>query len=114
MTLTTNRVEHANRSALNLSGGARARCRIARQFEEAGRYEAARNALGDLWQRIGERPNTEGLERGAAAEVLLRAGALAGWLGSVQQMEGAQEFAKDLISESAGIFDTLGEAERVA
>jgi len=32
--------------------------------------------------------------------VLLRVGALAGWLGSAQQFGGAQEFAKDLLGES--------------
>jgi tetratricopeptide (TPR) repeat protein len=90
------------------------RCRLARELEEAGNFEAARGAMGDLWSRIGERPALQGLGRRIAAEVLLRAGVLAGFLGGARQIEGAQEFAKDLISESAAIFTELDETEMVA
>jgi tetratricopeptide (TPR) repeat protein len=64
-----------------------------------------------LWRDEGERPNLEGLGESTAAEVLLQAGALSGWLGKVK---GAQEAAKDLISESAAIFERLGESNRAA
>src|SRR6267142_5528765 len=67
----------------------------AKQREEAGDYEAARSALTGLWHRIGERPRLEGLDASTQAELLLRVGALSGWLGSANQIEGAQEFAKD-------------------
>src|SRR5215210_7318980 len=90
------------------------RCRLAKELEEAGNYEAARNALGELWQRIGERPKIEGLDQRTAAEVLLRAGSLTGWIGSAQQIEGAQELAKDLISESITVFESLHEIEKIA
>lgn len=89
-------------------------CRLAKELEEAGNYEAARNALGEFWQRIGERPQIEGLNQHIAAEVLLRAGSLAGWIGSSQQIEGAQEAAKNLMSESMTVFESLGEAEKAA
>ena len=49
-----------------------------------------------------------------AAGVLLRAGSLSGWLGSVEQMEGAQDAAKDLISESITRFRALEERAGVA
>jgi tetratricopeptide (TPR) repeat protein len=49
-----------------------------------------------------------------AAEVLLQAGALSGWLGASSQAAGAQEAAKDLISESAAVFERLGEFNRAA
>jgi tetratricopeptide (TPR) repeat protein len=48
------------------------------------------------------------------AEVLLRAGSLCGWLGGANQVERSQEVAKDLISESRGIFEELHLAEKVA
>ncbi len=48
------------------------------------------------------------------AELLLRVGALSGWLGSARQIPGAQEIAKDLISESSAIFEKLGLTEKVA
>jgi transcriptional regulator with PAS, ATPase and Fis domain len=93
---------------------ARLRCQAARELEEEGDYEAARNTMGDLWQRIGERPKTDGLDQETAAEVLLRAGTLSGWIGSMRQMSGAQEIAKDLISESITIFEMLQDVRKVA
>jgi transcriptional regulator with PAS, ATPase and Fis domain len=90
------------------------RCELAKELEDAGNYEAARNAMGDFWQRIGQRPQIDGLDRHTEAIVLLRAGALSGWIGSSNQIEGAQEIAKDFISESATIFEKLNEKERAA
>jgi transcriptional regulator with PAS, ATPase and Fis domain len=90
------------------------RCQLAKELEDSGNYEGAREAMGDLWQRIGDRPQVDGLDERTAAEVLLRAGTLTGWIGSANQIEGAQETAKDLISQSAAIFESLQEAEKVA
>jgi CheY-like chemotaxis protein len=90
------------------------RCRLARELEEAGNFEGAREAMGELWQRVGERPVLEGLDQETAADVLLRAGALTGWIGSAKQIEGAQETAKNLISESSRMFEEFGEKNKVA
>jgi two-component system NtrC family response regulator len=90
------------------------RCRMARELETAGDYEAARLALDGVWQRVGERPHLEGLDRATSAEVLLRAGSLSGYIGSARQIDGAQETAKDLLSESATAFEGLGRPEKVA
>ncbi|HVG39206.1 MAG TPA: tetratricopeptide repeat protein, partial [Pyrinomonadaceae bacterium] len=84
------------------------RCALAKKLEESGNFEAARGAMGKYWQRVGERPLLVNLTRATAAEVLLRAGTLSGWLGSVHQIEGAQENAKDLLSESITDFAELG------
>jgi tetratricopeptide (TPR) repeat protein len=89
-------------------------CAEARALESAGDYEAAKLALGGIWGGIGERPITASLQQAVKAEILLRAGALSGWLGSARQIGGAQEFAKDLISESIGLFETLGNQEKLA
>lgn len=91
-----------------------AKCRAAKALENAGDYEAAVEALAGLWSRIGERPRIEGLPPNQQAEVLLRVGALSGWLGSSGQVSGAQEFAKDLISESIRAFEALCDQEKVA
>lgn len=88
------------------------RCQLAKELEDSGNYETARTAMGELWQRIGERPQLDGLDQPTAAEVLLRAGSLTGWIGSTNQVEGAQEIAKDLISESAAIFEALQKTEK--
>ncbi len=100
--------------ALDSTERARLRCRAAKGLEDSGSYEAAREAMGELWQRIGERPIVDGLDRQTAAEVMLRAGSLTGWIGSANQVDGAQETAKDLISESATTFESLGETEKLA
>jgi len=57
------------------------RCRVAADLIHKGQYENAREALGELWRGVGVRPNLEGLGKKAAAEVLLQAGVLSGWLG---------------------------------
>ncbi|MEP6742006.1 MAG: helix-turn-helix domain-containing protein [bacterium] len=89
-------------------------CRHAKELEEAGEYEAARAAMSPFWQRIGERPQMEGESALDRAEVFLRAGTLSGWIGSAGQITGAQEFAKDLISEAARIFEDSQLPERAA
>src|SRR4030095_6855720 len=99
---------------LSLSERAHHVCELARDQEEAGNFEAARQLLSDFWQRVGERPNLEGLDVAARADVLLRSGTLTGWIGSAQRISGAQAIAKDLISESAGLFEEQSLPERVA
>src|SRR5512138_2766583 len=89
-------------------------CRRAKELEEAGEFNDAREALGPHWQSIGKRPATDGLPDAVKAELLLRTGTLTGWLGSARQVEGAQEVAKDLISESAAISKSLGLSEKLA
>jgi len=103
-----------NDTTFSLSMRAQSGCARAKELEEAGEFEEAREAISEFWQRIGEIPQVEGLDEIARAEVLLRAGALSGWIGSARQIAGAQEIAKDLISESAGAFEKLGLRERVA
>src|SRR5882672_5944363 len=93
---------------------ARVLCARAKELEEAGRFEEARLVLGEFWQRVGDRPRLDGLDGASRAEMLLRVGALSGWIGSARQISGAQEAAKDLISESSAIFEELGLAEKVA
>jgi tetratricopeptide (TPR) repeat protein len=89
-------------------------CARAKELEEAGKFEDARAVLSDFWQRIGDRPKLNGLDQPQRAELLLRVGTLSGWLGSARQIPGAQEIAKDLISESSGVFGQLGLVEKVA
>lgn len=114
MDLASHLLQLLDNPALGSIEQAQLRCLLAKELEEAGDYEAARRAMGGLWQRIGERPRLDSLDQRTAAEVLLRAGTLSGWIGSASQVEGAQEIAKDLISESATIFQSLGETEKTA
>jgi tetratricopeptide (TPR) repeat protein len=99
---------------LSLDEQAELRCQLVKHYEDTGQHEAAREAMGELWQRVGERPNVEGLERRTAAEVLLRAGVLTGWLGTCYQIEGAQETARNLITESLTIFQSFKHGKKIA
>lgn len=90
----------------------RQKCELARHLENAGDYESAQAALAEIWSGIGNRPVVAGLTPATKAELLLRAGSLSGWLGSAQQVPQAQDFAKDLIAESARIFASLGQREK--
>lgn len=93
---------------------AQLRCQLAKQLEDAGNYEAAREAMGELWSHVGERPSLNDLDSVTAAEVLLRVGALTAWIGSAKQIQGLQELAKNLISESMAIFDEVGDEKKIA
>lgn len=89
-------------------------CRLAKQLEKAGEYEKACEALEEFWPDHNAPPKLEGLDREMTAQVLLRTGALAGWLGSSHQSNGSQETAKDLITQSLQVFEELGQSEGVA
>src|SRR5205085_6474985 len=92
----------------------RLRCQLAKQLEDGGNYEAAREAMGELWRGVGHRPVLEGLDQATAAEVLLRAGVLTGWIGCIKQIEGSLEVAKDLITESLHTFESLWNTLKIA
>lgn len=114
MTLTEALLRKLDDPALSRDERAVLRCQIAADFEHRGQYEAARNALAELWQGIGQRPALEELAEHTAAEVLLRVGALSGWLASAAQDEHGQAAAKDLLSESITRFEALGETVKAA
>jgi tetratricopeptide (TPR) repeat protein len=100
----------------NLSSNERAvmRCQVALELKEKGDYEEARQAMGNLWRRVGEHPKIKGLYPDVAAEVLLCVGILTGWIGGKNNVAGAQETAKNLISESISIYESLGDLKKVA
>lgn len=98
---------YADEQALNC-------CLQAAEFIFDGQYEEACEALGPFWQGVGHRPLLGGVPDAVTAEVLLQCGALSGWVGSCQHVDGAQEAAKDLLSEASRIFETLGQKAKVA
>ena len=100
----------------NLSADRRAilSCELAKQFEYKGEYEEARKVLSGYWQRIGERPSVAGLESNSAAELLLRVGVLTGIIGSKNQIADAHETARNLITESLGIFEAIPYPKKIA
>lgn len=114
MNLADERLKELGNPSLSHEDRALLCCRAAADLINKGQYEAATDALGELWRGVGERPSVEGLGARAAAEVLMYVGALTGWRGASQQVKDSQAAAKDLISESAGLFEALIETERAA
>jgi len=114
MTLTNPVSLQLNDPALSLRETVRIQCLAAKDFEEAGNYEAACGVLAEWWEHPGEHPKVEHLEADSAAEILLRAGVLTGFVVSSKHIANGLEIAKDLISESVRLFDSLGYIEKVA
>ena len=114
MTLRASLLRELEKPSLSVNDRAQLSCELVKEFEDKGEYEEARKVLSDYWPRIGEAPNLAGLDPGIAAEVLLRAGVLTGWIGSNHQIEDAQEKAKNLISESLAIFETRKHTKKIA
>ena len=107
-------LHHLEDQNLSFSQRAQLRCQLARKFEDEGDYEAARVTLSELWQRVGDQPLLEGLDEETKGIVLLRIGVLTGWIGSARQITGAQEIAKNLISDSIATFEALQQTNQAA
>jgi tetratricopeptide (TPR) repeat protein len=114
MTLRASLLRQLENQSLSVDSRAELRCDLAKEFEDKGEYESAREVLGELWKRIGEHPQVKGLQSSVAAEVLLRVGVLTGAIGSKHQITDAQETAKNLISESLTIFRLLSYKKKIA
>jgi tetratricopeptide (TPR) repeat protein len=89
-------------------------CDVVKEFEDSGEYERASRAMGKWWLGVGIRPDVNGLSVGNKAVILGRIGALSGWLGSMQLVPGSQELAKDIISEAATLFESIGDDQNWA
>lgn len=114
MTLADERLKGLDNPSLTEDQRALLRCEVAAELIHAGQYEAAWEALGELWTGIGERPDVKKLAPTVAAEVLLRCGALTGLLGGARNITGAQERAKDLLNEAVRKFRSQGEYRKAS
>jgi len=90
------------------------RCRLATQFIHEGQFETAREALGELWRGVGERPAVKGLPPAIAADVLLQCGMLSDCLGAARNISGAQEKALELLFEALRMFKSLRQPSKVS
>lgn len=102
-------------SHLNANEEAELRCRAALESKDRSEYEAAREAMFPIWNGIiGTRPNTKGLADTVVAEVLLTTGILTGWLGSRSEIRKADDYARDLITESIRLYEALHDSRKMA
>lgn len=114
MNLADERLRQLDDPTLTPERRALLRCQIAAELIHTGKYEAAREVLGDLWQGVGKRPELKGLSTTVAADVLLQCGVLTGYLGSVRSIADAQERAKDLLTEALRKFESQGQQIKVS
>jgi tetratricopeptide (TPR) repeat protein len=114
MTLADKRLRELDNPSLAENERVLLRCEIASDLIHKGQYETAREALGELWPGIGERPNVKKLPPIVAAEVLLQCGALTGLLGGARNVAGIQEGAKDLLTEAVRTFQSQGQYQKAS
>src|ERR1051325_9805847 len=104
MNLADERLRQLDNPSLTESERVLLRCQVAADLIHRGQYEGAREALGELWLGVGQRPPKRNLPPAVDVEVLLQLGALTGLLGSVHNVSGAQDEPKDMLSEAARTF----------
>jgi tetratricopeptide (TPR) repeat protein len=114
MTLPPSLLRELENPSLSVNSRAELCCEAAKALEYKGEYEKAQKLLSDYWPRIGERPKVAGLDQTTAADVLLRAGVLTGFIGSKHEIAEAQETAKNLITESLTIFLSTRYPKKIA
>src|SRR6185436_4455553 len=114
MTLRASLLRELVNPTLSVDRHAEVCCELAKDFEDKGEYEDAREVLSGLWPHMGQRPKVNDLDQSTSAEVLLRAGVLTGWIGSRHQIADAHERSKNLITESLGIFESLSYRRKIA
>ena len=90
------------------------RCALALTLKDQGDYQGALELMRPLWRGVGERPDTQNLLPDVAAEVLLCTGILTGLIGSRNKIKGAQEIAKNLITESISYYESQDDTKKVA
>jgi tetratricopeptide (TPR) repeat protein len=85
----------------------------AKLHESVGRYNEAAKLLSVYWKNTNERPEVSELTQEEQAEILLRCGSLAGYIGSCSQKKHAQELAQNLIGEARRLFSLFGDIEKL-
>ena len=110
------RITSPNVDASHLTANEQAlvRCQRALMLKDQSNYDGVQKVMRPIWGRVGERPQIKGLHASVAAEVLLCVGVMTRWLGSKNRMEGSQEIAKNLITESITFYESIGDLKKVA
>jgi tetratricopeptide (TPR) repeat protein len=84
-----------------------------RKLERQGRYN---EALKDCLKVVGGKariPSLDGADQCEQAELMLRYGALIGYLGHNSQIANSQEQSKDLLTKALAEFIALGDEEKI-
>jgi len=89
-------------------------CQAAMDLKDRGDYSGAQRLMRPIWGRVGQRPDTQNLHASVKAEVLLCVGVLTRWIGSKNKVEGSQELAKNLITESITFYESIADRRKIA
>ena len=111
MTITSPKLDTSH---LTANDEALLRCQTALELKDKGNYEGSQEVMRPLWRGLGEPPETKGLYASVAAEVLLCVGVLTGWIGGKREIEEAQESAKNLITESITLYESISDVKKIA
>lgn len=84
------------------------------RLERCGKYEEALAELRHLWEDYNSFPEVEAFAPREAAEIILRCGALIGFLGHNKQIPNSQEKSKNLLTEARGRFFEIYDIEKIA
>jgi len=90
------------------------RCQKALELKDKGDYKGAQEVMRPFWKRVGEHPNTEELHPSVAAEVLFCAGIFTSLIGSRDGIKEANEWARDLLTESITYYESLHDVIKIA
>jgi tetratricopeptide (TPR) repeat protein len=82
------------------------RCELALEQRDNENPQGALEIMHPLWRGVGTRPDTQNLKPETAADVVLCAGILTGWIGVRNQIKDAQESARNLITKSITYYES--------
>jgi tetratricopeptide (TPR) repeat protein len=84
------------------------------RLERCGKYDEALAELRDIWDDTTKFPDVEDYESRTAAEIILRCGAVIGFLGHNKQIPNSQEKSKNLLTEARNRFLDIYDVEKIA
>lgn len=84
------------------------------KLERCGRYEEALAELRHIWEDTNAFPDVEDYAPRPAAEIILRCGALIGFIGHNKQIPDSQEKSKNLLTEARNRFLNIYDVEKIA
>ncbi len=84
------------------------------RLERCGKYEEALAELRHIWEDTTTFPKVDVFVPRVAAEIILRCGALIGFLGQNKQIPNSQEKSKNLLTEARNRFLDIYDVEKIA
>lgn len=84
------------------------------KYERCGRYEEALAELRDIWEDTTSFPNVAEFVPRVGAEIILRCGALIGFIGHNKQIPNSQEKSKNLLTEARNRFQEIYDVDKIA